>query len=143
MRRLAQIGLGVAQHSHDGDEVELLERTMVGVFGDACSEMAATDAFPLVGRTRDECSVELAGLIARLICEQPLADDDGRLGFVCRVDGAAGIPVEVTAEAGVTVEGTEFPAPVTITEVTSAIIERIVAPHPGAIGRLTLEWELP
>ena len=143
VRRLAQIGLGVAQHSHDDDEVELLERTMVGVLADERSEMAATDAFPIVGRTRDECSVELAGLIARLICEQPLAGADDRLGFVLAADGIAPITVSIGRDGSVTVDDIDFAAPLTITEVTSAIIERITATDPGALRRLTLDLKLP
>jgi hypothetical protein len=143
VRRLAQIGLGVAQHSHDGDEVELLERTMVGVLADEGSAVAAVDDFPLVGRTRDEISVELAGLVARLICEQPLADADDRLGFVLAAPAIQPIVVAITSGGSVEVDDAHFAAPVTITEVTASIIERVTAIDPAAIGRLTLGWELP
>jgi len=143
VRRLAQIGLGVAQHSHDGDEVELLERTMVAVFADARSELAAIDAFPLVGRTRAECSVELAGLIARLICEQPLAGPDDHVGVRLVGAGHPSIAVTVTADAGVMVDDTTFAAPVTITEVTAAILDRVAEADADPLAHLGLDWDLP
>lgn len=145
LRHIAQIGLGVAQHSNDGDEVELLERTLIGVLvHDTAEVTAAEDAFPIVGRTRPEVSVELAGLIARMICESPRpAVVDHPAGFVVGADGADDVVVAVTPDGGVTVDEVDFPAPVTITEVTALICSRIAAVDPSAIGRVVVEWVAP
>ncbi|MFM8302845.1 MAG: hypothetical protein ACKOA9_00880, partial [Actinomycetota bacterium] len=70
LRRLAQIGLGVAQHAYEDDDVELLERAAtMTLFRGGTSVPAAADGFGLVGSTRAELSVELAGMIARMLCD--------------------------------------------------------------------------
>lgn len=145
LRHLAQIGLGVAQHSHDGDDVELVERTMIGVLvHDVAGVTAVDDAFPLVGGTREEVSVELAGAIARMICDEPHAEPhEPPIGFAVAGDGIDPITVAITPGGGVTVDGDHHDAPVTITEVTASIIGRITAADPTAIGRLRLDWGAP
>jgi len=143
VRHLAQIGLGVAQHSNDGDEVELVERTMVAVLDGERVTLAADDDVPLVGRTGAELSVELAGLIARMICERPLTPADAPVGFVLTAGGDDLLTVEITADGGVTLDDADFAAPVTITEVTGTAVARVTARDPGAIGRLTIRWTRP
>ena len=138
LQRLARIGLGVAQHSYDNDDVELVERAMIGILFPAEWEHASVfDEVPLVGRRRDEVSVELAGLIALAIVEQS-PQPGVPLVLALRSPGVDPITVTVAGDH-VAVDDDAFAAPVTIVEVTELILSRITATDPTAIARITVD----
>lgn len=139
LRHLAQVGLGVAQHAWEDDEVELLERTTIGVLtGRGTGTAASNDRLPLTGRTRLELSVELAGLIARMLCDQS-SNIDPPSSFVITADGMPDLVVTIDVNGGVDVAGVQhFPGPVTITEVTALVLERVA--DADALDRCSLQW---
>jgi hypothetical protein len=128
--RLARIGLGVAQHAHDGDDVELVERAMVAVLFPPDDTPARFERMECVGRIRANVSVELAGVIAQVIIEQSL-DPDTPIGLAVGAPGSERIRITITPGA-VLVDDDEFPAPVTIVEVTARVLSRLVAADPSA-----------
>lgn len=141
LARLATVGLGVAQHAVGGDDVELAERAMVAVLfaPDGAGAEPHADGIvdvALVGSTRPEVSVELAGILARSVIEQSL-DPATPLHLVV---GSRGIePVVLTvAPDGVRVDDDAFPAPVAIVEVTVAVLSRVAAVDPTAVTRMTV-----
>lgn len=128
--RLARIGLGVAQHSHDGDDVELIERAMIAVLFPADGTHARFERLECVGRIRENVSVEVAGAIAQTIIEHSL-DPDTPITLRVGAPGRDDVPVTIMPEA-VLVDDEEFPAPVAIAEVTAVLLSRVMAIDPSS-----------
>lgn len=139
LRHLAQIGLGVGQHANDGADVELLERAMMAVLDvDELACTAAADRFPLRGRTRFELSVELAGLVARMLCDAA-GGTDGNPQVVLAAPGAP--ERTITIDGGdIVVDGFDrFEGPVTITDLTEQLLDAYT--EDGVVsGGLELRW---
>ena len=138
LRRVAQIGLGVAQHAYEDDDTELVERACLTILVDStAAELHPVDDDHAVrGRTRAEVGVELAGVLARFLAV-PLA--------TARIELAApGVPVRsiaVADDGGLRIDGLgTFQAPVTIREVVDALLD-VVSDVDGAHPRdLTVTW---
>lgn len=142
LRRLAQIGLGIAQHAYADDDVELLERMAIGILlgSDGGFGRAARDDQPgLDARWAPELSVELAGLIARMLCDQSSgADPYPSIALVA--DGMPELVVAITEGGGVHVPGVaRFEPPVSITAVSALVVERI-ADHGTSLAQVRLRW---
>jgi hypothetical protein len=140
LRHLAQVGLGVAQHATADDEVELVERSMIGVLSDDWSHAASDDRLPLGGRSKDELSVELAAVVARMLCDQSTGADPAPRVIVGG-HGLADVRISITPSGGVDADAVgTFPPPVTITEV-SALVLRYIGDLTGErFDDLELRW---
>lgn len=160
LRHLAQVGLGVAQHAYDDDDVELLERATVRVLSRDVFWTATEDAFPLRGTTGDEVSVELAGLIARMLCDAGVGE-----GFTLVGPVGPGIDVELAPDRSLRLRTTDpgggvlaplgwevdatgtairaFAGPVTITQVTSLVLRTLRDGFGADLSRLALRWDDP
>jgi len=142
LRRLAQVGLGVAQHGECCDDVELLERTMVAVLVHDTTDATATeDAFPFAGRTSEEMFVEIAGLAARFYCEATV-DSSGivPLHIVFTADGDDVVHLRVDVLGNVTVDDRVYDAPIVITQVTADVVHHLMAVAASAVARGTVAW---
>lgn len=140
LRRVAQIGLGVAQHAYEDDDTELVERACLTILVDStAAELHPVDDDHTVrGRTRAEVGVELAGVIARFLAV-PLA--------TARIEIAApGAPVRsigIADGGGLRIDGLgTFQEPVTVREVVDALLD-VVSDVDGAHPRdLTVTWSV-
>jgi hypothetical protein len=124
LRHLCQLALGVAQHIEHRD-TEVLERAAAGVlFHDDTATPATTDRIALAGKTGTEVSVELAGLLSRMLHDRH-SGSDASPQFV--VAGPAGeVRVLVTEPGGIDLPGVQtFPPPVVVTEATARIVREL------------------
>ena len=137
LRRLAQLGIGVAQHAPYTRDAEVAERAMMRLLANA-TVGAREDHAGFVGRTREELSVELVGLIVRLHIERATDDDDSR----CVVVGAPGVDdVTVTIhDGGITVDDTQLAPGTSWLVVAATVLSRIAALDAAALERLTVRW---
>lgn len=143
LRHLAQVGLGVAQHAYEDDDTELLERTCIGVLVDGSTAIGEPSGDPVGddhawrGRTRAEVEVELAGILARF-----LATTGGpRLGIDIRTPGGPVRHVGWSDDGGLQVDGLgTFDAPVTITQVVTALLDLCAEADGAAPTDLTVSW---
>jgi hypothetical protein len=148
IRHFVQIGLGVAQHAVDDDETELLERSMIGVLNAfPMRTSASADAFPFVGRTACELSVELAGVISRMLCDQSSGTDPEPV-LVLGAPGTPDMPeimIEITDDGGVDIvhdtHRRSFPPSVTITDVVSVVLCTATQTLGPNVANLTPRWE--
>ena len=144
IRHFVQIGFGITQHATADDETEQLERSFVAVLNaHPMRTSAASDAFPLIGRTSCEVCVELTGALGRVLCDQSSGTDPEPL-LVLEAPGFADIVIEVTAESGVDVVDDggrrSYPAPVTLTEVVTDVLQQSAA-RGTRVTSLTPRWQ--
>lgn len=138
LRRVAQVGLGVAQYAYEDDDTELVERACLTILVDSTAAVLrpVDDDHGVRGRTRDEVGVELAGVLARFLAV-PLAT--ARLELT-----APGTPVRsigIADDGGLWVDGLgTFRTPVTIREVVDALLD-VATDVDGVHPRdLTVTW---
>ena len=121
LRRLAQIAFGVVQHGTDDGDVAAIRRACAEVLEDGeHAAPAEFDDHTVVGRTRPEIVVEIAGAIARyLACPMPLAT---RITLVA--EGASTRSLTFVDGGSLHVEdlGT-FLGPVGVVEVVEAVLD--------------------
>ena len=130
------------------DETELLERSMIGVLNAfPMRTSASADAFPFVGRTACELSVELAGVISRMLCDQSSGTDPEPV-LVLRAPGTPDMPeimIEITDDGGVDIvhdtHRRSFPPSVTITDVVSVVLCTATQTLGPNVANLTPRWE--
>ena len=145
LRHFVQIGLGVAQHADDDDDTELLERAMIGVLNaHPMRTSASADAFPFIGRTRCDLSVELAGVISRMLCDQSSGTDPEPI-LVLAAPGAPDIRIEIDDDGSIDVVHDayrrSFASTVMIVDVVSLIL-RTATRHRGPhLAALKPRWE--
>jgi hypothetical protein len=131
IRHFVQIGFGVTQHAVADDEAELIERSLIAVLNaHPMRTSAARDAFPLLGRTSCEVCVELSGAVSRMLCDQSSGADPEPV-LVLEARGMPDVVIEVTEDNGLEVSDGEgrrsYPAPVTITEVVTDVLQHATA----------------
>ncbi|MFA5885148.1 MAG: hypothetical protein WDA60_14955 [Acidimicrobiia bacterium] len=137
LRHACQIGLGVARHVSEGDDIELLERATTGtLIHDDTSTPATTDRIPLEGTTAAEIAVEITGLVARMLCDRSCGNDaDPRFTITA---GGTEVRVAVAENSDVDVQGLDrFDAPVDIAEVAAGILELL---GDGPLDDAVLGW---
>ena len=145
IRHFVQIGLGVAQHAHDDDDTELLERSMIGVLNAHPGRTSARgDAFPFVGRTVCELSVELAGVISRMLCDQSSGSDPEPV-LVVGAPGMADLTIAIQEDGGIDIlldaERRSFLPCAPITDVVSAVLCAATRAPGTAVTSLTSRWQ--
>jgi hypothetical protein len=145
VRHFVQIGLGVAQHAADDDDTELLERSLIGVLNAHPTRTSArADALPFLGRTACELSVELAGVISRMLCDQSSGSDPEPV-LVLGAPGTPDFVIEITDDGGVAVvhdtDRRSFPSSVMITEVVSLVLCTATQTLGPNLANLTPRWE--
>ena len=141
LRRVAQIGLGVAQYAYEDDDTELVERTCITLLVDSPAAVGhpALDDHSVRGRTRPEVAVELAGTVARFLvtAEEPATwleiGADGRTLHTIRFAEGRGLHVEGL--------GT-FQAPVVISEMVEALLDVCIDVDGVAPADLQVTWSV-
>ena len=144
IRHFVQIGFGIAQHAAADDETEQLERSLIAVLNaHPMRTSAASDGFPLLGRTSCEICVELTGALGRMLCDQSSGADPEPV-LVLEAPGMADVVIEVTADSGLDVIDDagrrSYPAPVTITEVVTDVLQQSAA-RGARVASLTPRWQ--
>lgn len=138
LRRVAQIGLGVAQYAYEDDDTELVERACLTILVDstAAELVPVDDDHSVRGRTREEVGVELAGVVARFLAVPVTA---ARIEIATA--GAEVRSIGLADDGGLRIDGLgTFQAPVTIREVVDALLD-VTTDVDGAHPRdLAVTW---
>ena len=141
LRRVAQIGLGVAQYAYEDDDTELVERTCIALLVDspAATTHPADDDHTLRGRTRPEIGVEIAGVLARFL----VTPDDPTTWIEIGTPKGKARTIGFAEDRGLRVDGLgTFRSPVTISEVVEALLD-VCGDVDGAEPReLVVAWKV-